>query len=145
MDFNELFESLVGQDAELNAIDADAVAAEVAAEKPAKDGLAYVGDFQDANGHAISRYALTIDGTRVFDVIVDNFAEVPVPAKLGKIPAGVTAHAIMLVKPGETGSPLVTNGLAFRAPHPSGIHIEGRALQAYIYPRAVRFLVQLYV
>lgn len=141
-DFDAMFANLAKDNAELAAV-AEDIAAEVQA-APAKDGLAYAGDVEGANGHAISVYRMTVTGKHVFDVLIDNFVEVPVPAKLGTVPAGITAHTIVIAKPGQA-SGITTTGLAFRAPHPSGVHIEGKALQAYIYPRAVRFLVQLYV
>lgn len=121
-------------------IDADAVAKEVAT----KDGLTYSGDFDGANGHSYSVYVMTLNGKNVFNVVIDNFAEVPVPANMGTVPAGITAHTITVVKPGQV-SGITTNGLAFRTPHPEGTHIDGRSVQSFIYPRVVRFLIDLYV
>lgn len=138
-DFDAMFAKLAEDNAEL----AKAVEAEAA---PVKDGLAYAGDFDGVNGHTYSRYVMTLTGKHVFDVLIDNFLEVAVPAEMGKAPAGVSAHTIVVVKPGEV-SGIATTGLAFRAPHNdgTGTHIDGRSVQSYVYPRAVRFLVQLYV
>lgn len=142
-DFEAMFAELAAGEPEVAAIDADAVKADL---KPAKDGLTYAEDFDGANGHTFSRYAMTMAGKHVYDVLIDNFVEVPVPADLGKVPAGVTAHNITIAAPGEAVA-MATTGVALRAPHNdgTGTHIDGRTVQAYIYPRAVRFLIQLYV
>ena len=143
-DFEAMFAKLAEDNTELAAA-ADGIAAEVKA-APAKDGLAYAGDIEGANGHAFSRYTMTLDGKNVFDVLIDNYIAVPVPAEMGNAPAGVTAHTIVVVKPGQA-SGITTNGLAFRGLHNdgTGTHIDGRTVQNYIYPRAVHFLIQLYV
>lgn len=139
MDFGQIFESIALENAELAA-----KAEKATATSTVKDGLAYVGDFESENGHDISRYAMTMAGKHVFDVLVDNFVETTVPEDMGKVPAGVTAHAIIVALPGDNGG-FGTAGIALRTPHPEGTHIDGRTVQSYIYPRAVRLLVQLYV
>lgn len=139
-DFDAMFAELASDNADVAA----AAEAAVASVKPAKDGLTYAGDQDGANGHVYSMYTMTLDGKHVFNVMIDNFVEVPVPANMGAAPAGVTAHTITVVKPGHA-SGITTNGLAFRTPHQDGTHIDGRSVQSYVYPRAVRLLIQLYV
>lgn len=143
-DFAAAFAELANGNADL-AAEAEKNAAEVKA-TPAKDGLAYAGDFDGANGHTYSRYTLTYEGKNAFDVLIDNFIEVPVPADMGHAPAGITAHTMVVVKPGQV-SGITTTGLAFRTPHNdgTGTHIDGRTVQSYIYPRVMRLMVQLYV
>lgn len=137
--FDEVFSQMIN-DLDLKAFDAK-VSAEA---KAPKDGLAYAGDIEGANGHAYSLYALTLNGKHVFNAVIDNFVEVPVPAEMGTVPAGVTAHTIVIVKPGQV-SGITTNGLAFRTPHPDGTHIDGRSVQSYVIPRILRLMIDLYV
>jgi hypothetical protein len=120
--------------------------AKAEAAKPKKDGLWYVRD-EDVpeHGHTISVYALNLGGKTVAWIRVDNDLEVPAEelAKLGKVPAGVTGHAIRIFS-ADGGRDIATTGIALRYPHQDGTHLDGQSIRAYVLPRASRFLGQLY-
>lgn len=144
------FQGLFGDDdyAEIAASMAE-VEAEHAAEAPAvevkKTGVWYVEDVQGANGHAISIYALNLGGKTVATARIDNDLEVSPErlATLGKVPAGVTGHAIVIYS-ADGGHALATGGIALRYPHKDGTHLDGQTVRAYVLPRAARFIGELY-
>lgn len=123
----------------------DAEKAQAAAEapKPIKDGLWYDADGVDANGHKISWYRLAKQGKTLLWFSVDNDIEVPTAA-LGKLPAGVTGHAIRAWNATRTES-VSTAGIAIRAPHgPDDTHIDGQSVRAYVMRRVTRWVAQFY-
>jgi hypothetical protein len=142
------FKGLLGESdaAELEALAAE-VEAEVAAEQPAapkKDGLWYAHDGVSSDGHTISWYALNGGGKTVLWVSIDNDLEVSTAA-LGKLPDGITGHAIRVHDAERTDS-MATNGIALRAPHQdgTGTHLDGQTVRSYVLPRALRYLGRFY-
>lgn len=124
--------------------DLEAVVASVAAEATSstkQDGVWYSHDAKDGNGHLVSWYAINMGGKSVAWISVDNYVEVST-AGLG-LPAGLTGHGMVIWNAERTVSH-ATKGVAVRAPHEDGTHIDGQSVRSFIYPRLPRFLGQLY-
>jgi hypothetical protein len=148
---NEFNEQFSPEDiAELKALEAQmdeaaaAQAAEAAKVKALKDGLWYVYDGANADGHAISWYRLVTGGKTLLWFSLDNDLEAPAPAGL-HVPAGITVHQIVAWNATRTAS-VKTSGVGARAPHQdgTGVHIDGQTVRAYVAPRAARWIAEFY-
>lgn len=138
-DFSEINEALKAAEAEV------AAQVEAAAKAEAKqDGLWYVRDEDDANGHAVSIYAVNASGKTLLWVRINNFLEIPTEG-IGHVPAGITGHAITIVS-ADGEKAIATKGIALKAPHQdgTGTHIDGQSVRVYILPRLTRFIGELY-
>lgn len=144
-EFNELFaaDDVAELTEAMAAAEAETKAAQPATPAPTKDGVWYVNDGVNADGHTISWYRLSAHGKAVLWFSVDNDIEVP-SGPLGKLPAGVTAHAIRAWNATRTAS-VATTGLAIRVPHgPDDVHIDGQSVRSYVVPRASRWVAEFY-
>lgn len=138
--------------AELKALEAEmdkAAALEAAEQAKAtvskvKDGLWYVEDGVNADGHTISWYRLVTGGKTLLWFSLDNDLEAPAPAGL-HVPPGITVHAIRVHNATRTAS-LATGGIGARAPHKdgTGVHIDGQTVRQYVAPRATRWISEFY-
>lgn len=119
-------------------------AAEAAKAKPVKDGLWYVEDTTNADGHTISWYRLVTGGKTLLWFSLDNDLEAPAPKGL-HVPPGVTVHAIRVHNATRTAS-TETAGIGARAPHQdgSGVHIDGQSVRQYVAPRVPRWIAEFY-
>lgn len=148
---NDEFKDLFGEDEVLELEQAAAAAEAEAAEKApvatVKDGLWYAEDSVDANGHTISWYALNASGKTLLWISVDNALEIGAEllsnAAHGHVPAGVTGHAIRVHNATRTVS-VETSGIAVRAPHEDGTHVDGQTIRSYVVPRVSRWIAQFY-
>lgn len=122
----------------------DAIMAQVAdlfADAPAdlpklKDnGLSYAGD-----EGTVSRYAVRVNGTTLFYATVDTDPEFALTGK--GLPEGVSAHRIE-IRSVDGSQVLSTGGVAAKAPHKDGTHVDGQTVAAYVLPRVKRFLGEL--
>jgi hypothetical protein len=147
-EFNEaknLIDGLFGADGKT----AEQIAAEVAAEKakaaPPKDGLWYVEDTTNSDGHTISWYRLVAHGKTLLWISADNDLEATPEQIGGKLQAGASAHALT-VWSGDRTKEAATKGFGVRVPHPdgSGTHIDGQTVRAYVIPRASRWIASFY-
>lgn len=151
-EFNEQFsaDDLAEIEASLSEAAAEAeveaaAAAKLAAKaKPMKDGLWYVEDGTNGDGHTISWYRLVTGGKTLLWFSLDNDLEAPAPAGL-HVPAGVTVHAIRVHNATRTAS-VATSGVGARAPHQdgTGVHIDGQSVRQYVAPRASRWVAEFY-
>jgi hypothetical protein len=117
-------------------------AAELAAQEPKKDGLWYLRDVTDLNGHNVSIYTINSFGKTIATVKVDNDLEVPTEP-LGQVPAGFTGHAITLCS-ADGGKAIATGGIAIRRPHKDGVHLDTVSIRSYVLPRLPRLFAELY-
>ena len=139
------FKGLFGEDFEAVAESlANAEAEELAAKAatPQKDGLWYVHDGVDGNGHTISWYALTAGGKTLLWASVDSDATLTETTGV-IVPPGVTAHAIRVHNATRTAS-VATTGVAARGPHKDGVHVDGNSVRSYVLPRTSRWIVHFY-
>lgn len=108
-------------------------------------GLAYKGDVQ-----TWSVYELQVSGVVVLEVAVDN-ADPELKIFVGK--QGATFAQVQV---GMEGQLTETKGRALKSVHAVGgdedtapdalnTHVSGYSVQRYVYPRALRFVTQLYV
>lgn len=129
-EINNLFNEIMGAQEDMPAL-------EVPETAPAtrKDGLTYL-----ATNDGVATYELVVEGRVVLHVLVNEAAPVEIPAFLqGKIHPQATVHAIMVAKP-DRSVVLPTNGLAVMGKH----HLNTDTIKAYIYPRGVRFIIQVH-
>lgn len=109
------------------------------------NGLAYKGDVQ-----SYSVYELFVEGMAVLEAAVDN-----TDTEL-KIFVGKQGATFAQVEMGIDGQLTETTGRAVKGTHVIGgsedtapdalaEHIDGCSVQSYIYPRALRFVVQLHL
>jgi hypothetical protein len=151
-EFNEQFsaDDLAEIESALAATAAEAEAAaveqakEAAKAKPVKDGLWYVEDGTNGNGHTISWYRLVTGGKTLLWFSLDNDLEAPAPKGL-HVPPGVTVHTIRVHNATRTAS-IETTGVGARAPHKdgTGVHIDGQTVRQYVAPRVPRWIAEFY-
>jgi hypothetical protein len=140
-DFSEIFEGT-----DLAAIEAEFEALEAA--KPARplkrDGLSYVQDETRPDETRVSVYALRAEGKTLLWVKVDLSCTVEAPHGIKYLGKAVSWHPMYVVSAdGKTS--VETTGRAVLAQHKGGaVHVDGMSVQAFIIPRALRFLAQVY-
>jgi hypothetical protein len=155
-EFNEAKDLIAGLfgdgDAEIQdaveAFEAHVAAAPATPPTPAvKDGLWYVEDGVNGDGHSISWYRLVSAGKTILWFSMDNdlavSADVVMSTLGGVLPHGATAHAIRAHNATRTDS-VATTGLAIRVLHEDGEHIDGQTVRSYVAPRAVRWIAGFY-
>lgn len=146
-EFNELFaaEDLAEIQAAMQEAEIETAAAtpEPTA-PPVKDGVWYVEDVEDANGHQISWYRLAGHGKTLLWFSIDNEISLTAEELGGHLPCGITGHAIR-VWSGDRMHSIGTKGFAARAPHPDGaVHLDGQTVRSYVVPRASRWIAEFY-
>lgn len=127
-EFDALFSEIMGAQADMPQLDAPAESTSTT-----KDGLTYVGD-----EGTVSVYHLHLDGRVVLHVLVDAAIQVATPEIfVGRVNPNMTAHPIVVATPDRSVF-LPTSGAAMKG----RTHIKGDFVRAFIYPRAVKFILR---
>lgn len=119
--------------------------AETVKAQPVKDGLWYVEDTTDGNGHTISWYRLVMAGKTVLWISADNDLEATPEQLGGVLPGGATGHFLTVHNSTRTAS-IATKGFGVRVPHGDGTgsHIDGQTVRSYVTSRALRWIGEFY-
>lgn len=117
-----------------------------AAKQAGKDGMHYEATEQDANGHAVVRYAVRMGGKVVLWVLLDMDVQIAPPAMIpaDKVPAGLVFVGVQVQSADKTSTVATTGSIAAYPSTDGGYRAARSMLHAYVGPRVGRWVGQLY-